>query len=155
MNVNRMRSSASSKLILGVVMAICFVVTSAHAQPRVSQFEGTFVLTNEVQWGNALLRPGTYTLAVRPVDAMVESIDVYNAATGKLEVGEIAAINPNATADNSQLLVTVRGNRRAVYSVQLAGIGEVLHKTRPFGANESAAEEARNVQPIPIESAKR
>src|ERR1700683_2338441 len=81
MNINRVRTSASLKLFLGVLMAICFVVTPPHAQARPSHFKGTFVLTNDVQWGKTLLRPGTYSLAVDQVDATVESIAVYDAST--------------------------------------------------------------------------
>ena len=47
MNINRVRTSASLKLFLGVLMAICFVVTPPHAQARPSHFKGTFVLTND------------------------------------------------------------------------------------------------------------
>jgi hypothetical protein len=155
MNVNRVRTSASSKLILGVVMAICFVLAPAHAQARASNFEGRFVLTSDLQWGKALLRPGTYTLSVRQVNAVVESIDVYNAATGKLVVGEMSAISFNSTADNSQLLIVIRGNQRAVESVQLAGMGEVLHETHPFATSEPRPEEARNTQAIPVQTASR
>ena len=155
MNVNRMRISASSKLILGVAMAICFVMVPAHAQSRVSNFKGTFVLTHEVQWGKALLRPGTYSLIVDPDDAMVESICVYDTSTGKMVVGENAAISPNTTATSSEILIATRGNQRAVESVQLAGMGEVLHETHPFAASGSRSEEALNTLSIPVEAARK
>jgi|HubBroStandDraft_1064217.scaffolds.fasta_scaffold38199_3 hypothetical protein len=155
MNINRMRTSASSKLILGAVMAICFVVAPAHAQSRVSHFTGTFVLTNDVQWGKALLHPGTYSLAVDPVDSKVESIDVYDAGTGKFLVGEMNAISYNTTADSSEIVIAIRGDQRAVESLQLAGMGEVLHETHPFATSGSRSEEAFNTQAIPVEAARK
>jgi hypothetical protein len=155
MNVNRMQRSAGSKLILGLVMAICFVVAPIHAQPRVAHFKGTFVLTHDIQWGKALLRPGTYSLAVDSVDATTESICVYDIATGKMVVGEMAAISFTTSADDSQILIAVRGNQRAVASVQLDGMGEVLDHANPFAASESGSEEARSIQSIPIDSAKK
>jgi hypothetical protein len=136
-------------------MAICFVVTPPHAQARPSHFKGTFVLTNDVQWGKTLLRPGTYSLAVDQVDATVESIAVYDASTGKMLVGEMNAISFTTTTDNSVIIIATRGNERAVYSLQLAGMGEVLHQSHPFAISESDAEEARNVEAISIETAKK
>jgi hypothetical protein len=152
MNVNRMRISSSSKLILGVVIAICFMVPLAHAQARVSHFNGTFVLTNDVQWGKALLRPGTYSIAVDQSGATTESIRVYDISTGKMVAGEAAAISFNSISNNSQILVAVRGNQRAVESVQLAGMGEVLHQTHPFATGDSRSEEALSTQAIPVET---
>jgi hypothetical protein len=153
MNVNRMRTSASSKLILGVVMAICFVVAPTHAQPRVSHFRGTFVLTNDVQWGKALLRPGTYSLKVDRDDAMTENIYVYDIGTGKMVVGETAAISFTTTGVSSEILITTRGDQRAVEAVQLAGMGEVLHETHPFATSEPRPAEARNTEAIPVQTA--
>jgi len=155
MNVNRMRISTSSKLILGVVMAICFVAASANGQSRVSNFKGTFVLTNDVHWGKALLRPGTYSLIVDPNDAMTERICVYDVSTGKMVFGENAAINFNSTAANSEIVIATRGNQRAVESVQLAGMGEVLRESHPFATSESGAEEAHNTEAISIETARK
>ena len=155
MKIKRVRTSASLKLFLGVLMAICFVVTPPHAQARPSHFKGTFVLTNDVQWGKTLLRPGTYSLAVDQVDANVESIAVYDAGTGKMLVGEMNAISFTTTTDNSEIIIATRGNQRAVYSLQLAGMGEVLHQSHPFATSESDAEEARNTEAIAVETAKK
>jgi hypothetical protein len=155
MNINRVQTSASLKLFLGILMTACFLVTPAHAQERPSHFKGTFVLTNDVQWGKTLLRPGTYSLSVDKVDAIVESIDVYNASTGKMLVGEMNAISFTTTADNSEIIIATRGNQRAVYSLQLAGMGEVLHQSHPFATSESDAEEARNTEAITVETARK
>jgi hypothetical protein len=154
MNVNHMRISTSSKLILGVVMAICFVVPT-HAQSRVSNFKGTFVLTSDVRWGKALLRPGTYSLIVDPDGAMVESICVYDVSTGKMVVGENAAINPNSNAASSEIIIATRGDQHAVESLRLAGMGEVLRETHPFATSGSRSEEAHNTEAISIETARK
>jgi hypothetical protein len=155
MNTNQIRTSASSKLIASVLLAACTLVLPVLTQARPAHFEGTFVLMYDVQWGKTVLPAGTYSLRVDQVNAVVENVDVYNTSTGKMVLGRTAAINYNSTANDSQILITIRGDRRAVYSVQLAGMGEVLRETRPFGTSDSAAEEAHNVQPIPIESARK
>jgi hypothetical protein len=155
MNIYRMRTSAGPKLILGVLLSACFLVAPAHAQPRVSHFRGTFVLTRDIQWGKSLLRPGTYSLAVDQADATTESIYVYDIATRKIVVAEMAAIDPNTNATNSEIVVATRGDQRAVESLQLAGIGLVFHQTHPFATHESSPEEAVSTQAIAIQTARK
>ena len=62
MKTNHAGYSASRKLFLGILLSVCFLATSAHAD---SLFTGTFKLTNEVHWGKAVLAPGTYSLALK------------------------------------------------------------------------------------------
>jgi hypothetical protein len=155
MNINRMRTSASLKLILGLVIATCVVVAPSHAQSRVSDFNGTFVLTNDLQWGKALLHAGTYSLVVHSYSRVTESLYVYNVSTGKMVLTREAAINPDVTAASSEIVIATRGDQRAVESLQIAGMGVVFRQTHPFATSESAPEEARNVQAIPVETAKK
>jgi len=61
MKTNHASYSASSKLFLGILVSVCFLATAAQANPL---FTGTFKLTNEVHWGNAVLGPGAYSLAL-------------------------------------------------------------------------------------------
>jgi hypothetical protein len=58
-------------------------------------------------------------------------------------------------SDDSKLLISVRGNQYAVYSLRLAGLGEVFHQAHPFAASEREAEEARNLEAIPVEVAQK
>jgi hypothetical protein len=152
MKMNHVRFSASLKLFLGVLLAGCFLATAAHAQSPYPSFKGTFELTNKVNWGNAVLRPGAYSLAFDRLysDPKVGNITICDAHTGKIVVQAFSRMDINTATGDSQLLITVSGNQRAVYSLQLAGLGEVFHQAHPFAASEREAEEARNTEVIPV-----
>jgi len=149
MKLNHVRYSASLRFFLGILLAACFLATAAHAD---SLFEGKFTLTNEVHWGKAMLGPGSYTLAL---DQPTRTIIIRDASTGKIVDREFARPDYNTDNDNSQLLVAIQGNQRTVYSVRLAGLGEVFQKAHPFAESGRAAEEARNAEAIPVEVAKK
>jgi hypothetical protein len=149
MKTNHASYSASSKLFLGILLSVCFLATAAQANPL---FTGTFKLTNEVHWGNAVLGPGAYSLAL---DEPTRAIIIRDAQTGKIVARESARPGDNTDSDDSQLLITVQGDQRAVYSVRLAGLGEVFQRARPFASSRRAAEEARNAETIPVEVAKK
>jgi hypothetical protein len=143
--------SASLKLFLGILLTVCFVATSAYAD---SLFTGTFKLTNEVHWGKAALPPGTYSLVLNQSSLATPTIIVRD-ASGKVVAQEAVRPGDGTDGDASKLLVSVRGNQRAVYSVRLAGLGEVFHTAHPFAAEGRAAEEARNAEAISVEVAKK
>jgi hypothetical protein len=149
MKVNHGRYSASWKPVLSVLLAACFLATAAHAD---SLFTGTFKLTNEVQWGNAVLSPGSYTLAL---DQPTHTIMIRDAQTGKIVAREFAAASYYKAGSDSELLIAVRGNQRVVYSVRLADLGEVFQQAHPFAASGRASEEVRNTEAIPVELAKK
>jgi hypothetical protein len=149
MKVNHGRYSVSWKPFLGVLLALCFVATAAHAD---SLFTGTFKLTNEVQWGNAVLGPGSYSLVL---DQPTHTIVICDANTGKFIARERSAGSYYKAGSDSELLIAVRGNQRAVYSVRLADVGEVFQQAHPFAASGRASEEARNAEAIPVELAKK
>lgn len=149
MKLSHVRYSASWKAFLGILLAACFLATAAHAD---SLFTGKFKLTNEVHWGNNVLGPGEYLLAL---DQWTHTIIIRDAQTGKIVARVSARTHYNTESADSELLIAVRGRQRAVYSVQVAGLGEVFNQAHPFGARGRAAEEARNAEAIPIEVAKK
>jgi hypothetical protein len=141
--------SVGLKLFLGILLAGCFLATAAHAD---SLFTGTFTLRNEVHWGKAVLPPGPYSLAV---DATNLTIIIRDAQTGKVVALENARPGYSGNGDDSKLLIAVRGNQRAVCSVRLAGLGEVFQTAHPFPASRRTAEEAHNVEAIPVQVAQK
>jgi hypothetical protein len=149
MKTNHASYSASSKLFLGILLAVCLLATAAQANPL---FTGTFKLTNEVHWGNAVLAPGAYSLAV---DQRTLTIIVRDAQTGKIVARELARPDYNADNDASEMVVAIQGNQRTVSSVRLAGLGQVFQQAHPFAASRRAAEEARNTEAIAVEVAKK
>ncbi|MGC2333558.1 MAG: hypothetical protein WA581_19060 [Candidatus Acidiferrales bacterium] len=147
MNVNHKRYSAGWKPFLGVLLAVCFLATAAHAD---SLFSGKFTLTHEVRLGNALLAPGRYSVVLNE-----HFITVSDAKTGKIVARELAVPNFYETDRDSRLFVTQIGNQRAVSAVRLEGFGEVFQQAHPFPVSKRAAEEAHNTEAIPVELAKK
>jgi hypothetical protein len=150
MKLNHMGYSANLKLFLGVLLAVCFLAATAHADPP---FKGRFTLTHQVHWGKTLLGPGSYSLAI---DDLARTIIIRDPRTGKIVARQFAWSDYHADNSDSELLIAVRGHERFVYSVRLAGLGEVyFQSTRPFGARLKATEQARNAEAIPVEVAKK
>jgi len=151
MNANHKGYSAGWKTFLGVLLAVCFLATAAHAQPPL--FTGTFTLTHPVRWDRAVLAPGQYSLEL---DRLGHSIIIRNAETGKIVGRTFAqADNSQGKPEDSELLITVRGEQRVVSSVRLAGLGKVYQKAHPFPATARTVEEARNAEAIPVEMAQK
>jgi hypothetical protein len=148
MNANHKGYSAGWRPFLGVLLAVCFLATAANAD---SLFKGTFTLTHPVRWDSAVLAPGQYSLTL---DQSTQTIIICDAATGKA-VARTFAQPDYRSGDDSQLVVTVRGEQRAVSAVQLAGLGKVYQKAHPFAASERTVEEARNAEAIPVEMAQK
>ena len=149
MKRNHVRYSASWKAFLGIFLVVCFLATAAHAG---SLFTGTFKLTNTVHWGEAVLGPGAYSLAL---DQTTHTIIIRDAQTGEIVARVLARIDSKKDSADSELLIAVRGKQRAVYSVQVAGLGEVFNQAHPFGARGRAAEEARNPESVPVQVAQK
>ena len=148
MKLNQLRYSANLRVFLGILLAACFLATSALAD---SLFEGKFTLTNEVHWGKAVLGPGAYSLAL---DQPTRTIIIRDCVRQDRR-SRVCPTWRSPDNDDSQLLITVHGNQRAVSSVRLAGLGEVFQRAHPFQVSGRAAEEARNREAIRVEVAKK
>jgi hypothetical protein len=153
MRLNHVGYSANLKLFLGVLLAACFLATAAHAD---SLFTGTFKLTNDVHWGNAVLAPGAYSLTVDQPARSIPIIIIRDTRTGKI-VARAMVSGPNYVMDrgDSKLLLAVQGNQRVVRSVRLAGLGEVFQLAHPFAASGKATEETHNSEAVPVDVAKK
>jgi hypothetical protein len=152
MDTNHKGQSAVRKPFLGLLLAVCFLATAAHADPL---FTGTFKVTNEVRWDNAVLAPGQYFLTLDYSGTSL-SLIVRDAQSSQVIMRAFARTYYDANnATDSKLLVIGRGNRRAVCSVWLAGFGEVFQDAHPFRTSKRAAEEARNAEAIPVEMAQK
>ncbi len=152
MRLNHIRHAANLKLLLGVLLAVCVLATAAHAD---SLFTGTFKLTNEVHWGNAVLGPGAYSLTVDQPARSIPIIIIRDVHTGKMVARLLS--RPGDKTDNgySKLHIALRGSQRAVYSVRLEGLGEVFQLAHPFAGAGRATEEARNAEVVSVDVAKK
>ncbi|MBZ5696144.1 MAG: hypothetical protein LAN36_12390 [Acidobacteriia bacterium] len=144
MNANKTRYATKAAVLLGVFLTACLFTATVNADPL---FKGKFSLTSEVHWGKAVLPAGEYVLKV---DGMSQFITVDNAGNGQTVLHELARIGQSDPNGKNELRVSTRGRQRAVYSVQLAGFGEVFHsKSGPTRAEKEAAEGGK-IEDIPI-----
>ena len=148
MKANHRRYPANWAVFLGILLAACFLATAAHARALLT---GTFTLTNNVHWGEAVLPPGEYSLAL---ERETQTIIVRDVATDKVVAREFARSDYQKVSD-SQLLIRVQGKHRAVYSVQVAGWGEIYNRANPFGTRGGGVEEARNTETVRVEVAQK
>lgn len=126
------RHRACLSLLLGTAL-ICLAVTPASAN---TLFRGTFTVTTELHWGKAVLPPGDYTLELD--DSTTTIISISDAHTNNHIAMQLARIERNARNSDSNLRVVGPLGQRVIYSVRLAGYGEVFH-------SEAAYEMARKV----------
>lgn len=149
MKANHRPYFASWKLFLGILLVAGVLAAAAHAG---AMFTGTFTLTNNVHWGQAVLPPGDYSFTL---DQATHTIIIREAHTGRIVAREFAQIDYRNVKDDSKLLIRVQGRQRAVYSVQVVGWGEIYNRANPFGTRGKTAEEARNTEAIPVEVAQK
>jgi hypothetical protein len=141
MRVTNSICKATVRVLMGVVLAGGLFATATQAQSR---FDGTFKLTNEVHWRDAVLPPGDYSLRL---DTAREMIVVSDAHTNKAMALEAVRIDSDAKNRDSQLVIESQGNQLIVRSARLAGFGEVFHSTQ----KSKAAKEAGTQEAILIE----
>jgi hypothetical protein len=147
MKVNHGRYTTILKLSLGILVAACLLATPASANPL---FKGTFTLTNVVHWGQAALPPGEYSLVLDQETRTIVICDAGNHVVAR----QAATISPDPQSGDSKLLISVSGNRRAVYSMRVAGYGEVFLSANQSAASRRAADEAGSEEAIPIEGSR-
>lgn len=150
MKVKDVRSSAKGSVFLGILLAICLFAAAAHAD---SLFKGKFKLTHEVHWGQAVLPPGEYALTL---DGSTPTIVVRDAESGAIIARLMARLGyPTSPSDDSEILVNVQGQQRVVYSLRLAGFGEVFQRSRISPSRRKPIEEARRSEATPVQVAQK
>lgn len=136
-------------VLLGLLLVACFVATTAKAD---TLYKGKFTLTNQVLWGKAVLPAGNYVLTIDSTGQLMTIANADNGATLVREFARIGNADPNG---DGQLRVAVRGHQRTVYSVELAGMGEVFHTKGGLTRAEKEAADSENLQAIPIKVAEK
>jgi hypothetical protein len=130
-------------LLLGIFL-ICLAVTPASAD---TLFKGAFTVTTEVHWGNAVLPPGEYSMSLEDsMSAIGCTIVIRNARTNKPVTIVYARTESGAHNSDSSLLIAGPRDQRVVYSVRLAGFGEVFHELARKTPKEARVEEAVVIQ---------
>jgi len=140
MKVKDNQHSATAKLFLGIVLGVCFLAPAAHAN---ATFKGTFTVTKPLHWGQATLPPGQYWLVLEDSSSRILISDAH---TGKNVVIDVARPSNDGDSDDSKLFIAIHGDQRVVYSVRLAGFGEVFRTVHPSAGRGNRIEEAISVQ---------
>lgn len=108
MKVNPKRYSANWTGLLGILLAACFLATAAYADPL---FTGTFKLTNEVHWGQAVLPAGDYSFTIDSTKDNTPLV-VVRSADGKKAAFALATATGIPQPGGSYIYVANDGTRR-------------------------------------------
>ena len=137
-------------LFSAVLLAACLLGRPAYAQ---SQIQGSFTLSHETHWGQAVLPPGDYQL--RFVINNGGPLLVIRDAKSRLVVAyESARSRETSITGESAILIGKHGNQQVVQSLRIAELGESFVYERP-PAHGRAGEEARKTQVVPVLMAKK
>ncbi|MGA8366627.1 MAG: hypothetical protein WB716_04875 [Candidatus Acidiferrales bacterium] len=147
MKANHKGYATMLMLSLGILAAACLLATPASANPM---YKGTFTLTNVVHWGQTVIPPGEYTITLDQQTRTVVICDAGNHVVAR----QTATISPDSQTSDSKLLIYANGDQRAVYSMRLAGFGEIFVSGRQAAASRRAAEETGNQEAVPIEGSR-
>jgi hypothetical protein len=131
-------------VLLGVLLAACFLTTTAQAD---TLYKGKFTLSNEVHWGKATLPAGNYILKL---DGSNQTLTVEDADKGVTLVREFARIGGADPQGDGELRIAVRGRQRTIYSIRLAGMGEVFHTKGGLTRAEQEAAGSESLKSVPI-----
>lgn len=139
-----------SALSLAVAVAVvALTTTTAHAQ---SALKGTFHLQEEVQWGDAVLAAGDYSLTIES-QGMPMQVTV-RAADGKTAAILVSNLVDPAEVGGSALYITTRGNERKVRAINLPQLGIALHYERLNAEERRSLDLARN-QSVSVQVARK
>ncbi len=144
------RRTAKTTLFATVLLAICFSASSANAQ---SAFDGKFTLPYEAHWGQAVLPAGDYLLSITTTGYPAMVI-IQDAKSGKRVASVAPPIRQDATGE-SALLIGTRGTQRVIHSLRVAELGVVFVSDPALAHGRAVREEARNVEAISVEVAKK
>ena len=137
--------------VLAAAMLVSVVLIATSQATDIAAFTGKFTLTNQVQWGKAVLQPGDYTITIGSNGGSTRAL----VTDGKGRYVGIFAnpIDSGKTTDRNALLIKEKGGQLHVYCLELATLGRVLVYD-PALAREAVLE-ARAPQRVPVMLAKR
>lgn len=149
--MKKVQGLAVSKMLFAALSITLVVVGIAQAQMELPVFRGKFTLTNQVQWGKAVLQPGNYTITIWS-DRMATYALVRD-GKGRGVGLFMSRFDSRETSAGNGLLIREKGGQLRVYSLALASLGTVLVYD-PVLAREAILE-ARAPQTVPVMLAKR
>lgn len=149
MRTNRVLAIARMFLVALVVAPL--FVSSARAQGVDTVYRGAFTLTQQINWGKSVLRPGHYTMTIASIGNPVV-VKVENEDTGE-SFRVVTGVREETTAGASALFLQAKNGGAAVQSLSLPQVGIVLiYESGP--AREQVLE-AHAGQVVPVLLAKK
>lgn len=149
MKLNFTPSAAKLTLFAAALLATSLFAGTANAQ---SAIKGKFTLQSETHWGKAVLPAGRYLLTSD--SHLSNMLVVRDAKSGRTVAFEPITNKQNSGKGESALLIGTRGSQRVVHSFRVAEFGETFVYD-PALAHQSAVEEARQAQAVPVVVAKK
>lgn len=143
----------ATKWLVVALLASFFFVGAALAQGQYPAFVGKFTLPYEVHWGGSVLPPGDYSITIKstgtPMIAFVRTAD-GNAVTFVMN----GSVETHSKGQNA-LLIKERQGHLIVHSLALNDLGVVLIYEPALAHEKPVVQEARNIQAVPVTSAKK
>jgi len=148
--MKKVQGLAVSKVLFATLSISLIVVGIAQAQMDLPVFTGKFTLTSQVEWGDAVLQPGDYTIIIESSSTLT----VAQIRDGKgRAAGFVLGIDAGKTSARNALQVKQKGGRLRVYALELASLGRTLVYDRALA--REAVLESRAPQTVPVIVAKR
>jgi hypothetical protein len=149
--MKRIQGFEVSRMLLAALCMSLVAAGIAQAQSDLSAFVGKFTLTNQVLWGEIVLSPGDYTIAVGSANGSTWAL--VRDGKGRPIARFMGGIDSGKKCPGNALLVSERSGQLHVHSLALASLGKVLVYD-PALARQVVLE-ARAPQKIQLTSAKR
>ncbi|HMD87020.1 MAG TPA: hypothetical protein VKO18_20205 [Terriglobia bacterium] len=142
MNTNR-----KLRLVKFAVLAMltaCFGTHLAKAQT----VQGKFDLPFEVQWGQAVLQPGSYSFTVNSgADSPANAVIVRGEDTASIIP---SPMHDDSFSGTSALIIERRGERSTVRALRLVEAGLVLYYPAPKARGQVLAQAPKLIQRLPV-----
>ncbi len=142
-----MNSNRELRLVTFAVLALltaCFGTNLANAQTA----QGKFDLPFEVQWGQAVLQPGSYSFTVNSgSDSPANAVIVRGEGTASMIA---TTMHDDSFSGTSALLIERRGDRSTVSALRLVEAGLVLYYPAPKARGQVLAQAPKLIQRLPV-----
>lgn len=115
--------AVTKMFLLALVMTPLFV-SSARAQGADTVYRGKFTLTQQINWGKSVLRPGHYTMTIASIGNPAV-VKVENEDTGE-GFRVVTAAREETTGGANVLFLQAKNGRATVHSLALPQLGVVL-----------------------------
>ena len=141
-----------AKAFLVVLFTMVVGAVAANAQ---TYFQGTFQLTSETRWGEAVLPAGHYSFTLRSVSpGGLASLIAIHSEDWKVSAMAPAKFSGDAAPGGSYIFITGSGNDRQVRSMNLPQLGRSL-VFNPLTRRERETLYAKVSQTVLVQMAKK